>query len=98
MAEGDRGEGLSEMKFIGDMPVHVVAQRLRHANVKGTRDTYAHAPCEDGGTNCPGTNDRRIAATVPGATPANDYTYVLYPLSQDALAQNGVTFLRKLLA
>ncbi|MCA2977205.1 MAG: hypothetical protein INH37_02870 [Myxococcaceae bacterium] len=41
----------------------------------GIWDTYTHAPCI-GNPNCGGDRD---AGYVPGTSPTNPFTYVLYP-------------------
>lgn len=44
--------------------------------IRGAWDTYAHAPCEDGGTSA---DCRRSRGLVPGIPDAS-FTYVLYPM------------------
>ena len=47
--------------------------------IRGVWDSYAHAPCEDGGTNLFNCKPN-FAAYVPGTTPDANYTNVMYPL------------------
>ena len=52
--------------------------------ISGVWDTYAHAPCRDGGTSCSDGYFNRDSGVVPGTN--NDFTYVLYPTTCDDLA------------